>query len=320
MKKLWNRALCLLLLCVMVASVTIPAYAAGVIDPGKNVQLTITYEKSGTPISGAKFDIYKVANVDAYAQMTLTERFSGYPIAFDDLEQSDWDVLATTLKGYVWSDSLIADASGETDASGNMQIDLKPGLYLVIGYRRTIGETTYSATPFLVSLPGSNTEQNTWDYAVTANPKADGEKNPSDDPNDKLISRKVLKIWDDANKKSSRPKEITVHLMCDGKVYDTVKLNTDNNWRYAWDNLERNHEWLVTEDAVSGYTQAITQEGITFTVKNTVKSGTPSDPPTPSDTSLPQTGLLWWPVYLLAAAGLLCIVIGLVRRKGSKSE
>ena len=318
MKKLLSHVLCLLLLCTMVASITIPAYAAGSIDTEKDVQLTIAYKQDELAISGAKFDIYKVADVDAYAQMTLTNRFSGYPIAFDDLDQSDWDVLASTLKGYVWSDSLAADASGETDAAGNMQIVLKPGLYLVIGYRRTVGETTYSATPFMVFLPGSNTEQNTWDYAITAYPKADGGKNPSDDPNDKLISRKVLKIWDDAKKESSRPQEITVHLMCDGKVYDTVKLNAENNWRYAWDNLEHNHEWLVTEDSVNGYTQAITQEGITFTVKNTVKPETPSDPTTPTDPSLPQTGLLWWPVYLLAAAGLLCIVIGLVRRKGSK--
>ena len=320
MKKILSRILCVVMLCAIAVSFTVPAYAAGAIDPDKDVQLTIAYKQNEAAISGAKFDIYKVADVDAYAQMTLTSRFSGYPIAFDDPKQADWDVLATTLKGYVWTDSLAADVSGETDAAGTMQTALKPGLYLVIGYRRTIGEITYSATPFMVFLPGSNAEQNTWDYAVTAYPKAEGEKNPSDDPSDKLISRKVLKIWDDAKKESSRPQEITVHLMCDGKVYDTVKLNAENNWRYAWDNLERSHEWLVTEDAVTGYTQAITQEGITFTVKNTVKPETPSDPTTPSNPSLPQTGLLWWPVYLLAIAGLLCVVIGLVRRKGSKSE
>lgn len=320
MKKLWSHTLCLILLCTMAVSITVPAYAAGVIDTEKDVQLTIVYEKNGEAISDAKFDIYKVADVDAYARMTLTDRFSGYPIAFDGLDQSDWDVLASTLKGYVWKDALTADADGVTDAEGKMQVTLKPGLYLVVGYRRTIGDTTYSASPFLVFLPGSDTDQNIWDYAVTAQPKADGEKNPTDDPSDKQISRKVLKIWDDANKENSRPQEITIHLMCDGKVYDTVTLNAENNWRYTWDNLERGHEWLVTEDAVTGYTQSVTQEGITFTVKNTVKPETPSDPTNPSDPSLPQTGLLWWPVLLLGAAGLLCIVIGLVQRKATKSE
>lgn len=304
----------------MLVTITISAYAAGVIDTNRDVQFTVSYQSGGTVISGAKFDVYKVANVDAYAQMTLTERFADYPIEFDGLNQDGWDELATTLKGYVWTDSIIPDASGETDDSGKIQLTLNPGLYLVVGYRRSIGENTYSAAPFLVSLPDSNVEQNTWDYAVTACPKADAEKNPSDDPNDKLITRKVLKIWDDAGKTANRPKEIKVHLMCDGKTYDTVTLNAANNWRYAWDNLERSHDWLVTEDAVSGYTQAITEEGITFTVKNTVKPGTPSDPSKPTDPSLPQTGQLWWPVLALMLSGLFCIVIGLVRRKGMKGE
>lgn len=320
MKKLLSRTFGLILLCMMMVSIMIPAYAAGVIDTEKDVQFTIAYEKNGTVISGAKFDIYKVADIDAYAQMRLTDRFSDYPIEFDGLDQSDWDVLATTLKGYVWKDSLTADASGETDAEGNMQVTLKPGLYLVVGYRKTIDDTTYSAAPFLISLPSENADQNAWDYAVTAQPKADGETNPSDEPDDKLISRKVLKIWDDAKNENSRPKEITVHLMCDGKVYDTVTLNANNNWRFTWDNLERNHEWLITEDTVTGYTQTITQEGITFTVKNTVTPETSPSPTPPTPPSLPQTGLLWWPVLLLAVAGLLCIVIGLLRRKNAKSE
>lgn len=322
MKKILNHVLCLLILCTIIAGTAIPAYAAGAIDPERDVEFTISYQsqKDGSDIPGAKFELYRVADVDAYARMSLTDTFSGYPIRLDDLDQTGWDVLATTLKGYVWADSLTPEVSGETGADGRMTVTLKPGLYLVVGYRRTLGEYTYSATPFLVFLPDSNTEQNTWDYTMTAYPKASGEKNPSDNPDERLITRKVLKIWDDAGKESSRPKEITVQLMCDGKVYDTVVLNADNNWRFAWDNLERDHDWLVTEKAVNGYTQAITQEGITFTVKNTVTPETPADPVSPSDPDLPQTGLLWWPVLPLVVVGLLLIAIGLFRRKGGERD
>ena len=322
MKKILNQFFCLLILCVLITAITIPAYAAGVIDPSQDVEFTISYQtqNDGVPIQGAKFELYRVADVDAYARMTLTDDFSGYPIRLDDLDQAGWDVLATTLKGHVWADSLTPEVSGETGADGCMTCTLKPGLYLVIGYRRTIGEYTYSATPFLVFMPEENLEKNTWDYTITAYPKAAGENNPSDDPDDRLITRKVLKIWDDAGKESGRPKEITVQLMCDGKVYDTVVLNADNNWRYAWDNLEQDHDWLVTEKAVNGYTQAITQEGITFTVKNTVTPETPADPVRPSDPTLPQTGLLWWPVLPLVVVGLLLIVIGLFRRKGGERD
>ena len=320
MKKIWNHVLCLIMVCVILAASAMPVYAAGVIDTDQDVAFTVFYQKSGTIIPGAKFDIYRVADVNVDARMTLTDTFYHYPINLDDLDQSGWDVLATTLKGYVWADALSPEVSGETADDGTMTVTLKPGLYLVIGYRRTVGEYTYSAAPFLVFLPGSDAEQNIWDYVVTAYPKAIAEKNPVDDPDDRLISRKVLKIWNDSGKESSRPNEITVQLMCDGKLYDTVKLNAKNNWRYAWDNLERNHDWLVTEKSVEGYTQAVTQEGITFTVKNTVTPEKPTDPTKPTDPSLPQTGLLWWPVLPLLALGLLFVVIGLHRCKGGAHE
>lgn len=328
MKKISEHIICLFMLCIVLIATAIPTYAAGAIDVDKDTTLTISYQNEGTAISGARFDIYRVADVDAYAQMTLTERFVDYPITLEDKDQTGWDTLATTLKGYVWKDSLSADYSGETSSGGSLSFELKPGLYLVIGSRRTIGDYTYSALPYLVFLPGSNVEENTWDYEVTSYPKTNAEKNPDDDPDDTLITRKVLKIWDDSGKESSRPKEITVHLMSDGKVVDTVVLNASNNWRYAWDNLERNHDWLVTEDSVSNYTQTISQEGITFTVKNTVKPSTPSDSDTPKNTNnntnntqtLPLTGMLWWPVPVLLIGGLLCIMVGMIRRKGITRE
>ena len=46
----------------------------------------------------------------------------------------------------------------------------------------------------------------------------------------------------------------------------------------------------------------------------------PSNPQTPGNSKLPQTGQLWWPVPMLLAAGLLFIVIGLIRRRGAMDE
>ena len=34
--------------------------------------------------------------------------------------------------------------------------------------------------------------------------------------------------------------------------------------------------------------------------------------------TLPQTGQLWWPVWILAGAGVVLLVIGLIRRKTSR--
>lgn len=53
----------------------------------------------------------------------------------------------------------------------------------------------------------------------------------------------------------------------------------------------------------------------------------PAEPDQPSKTTtttkkdkLPQTGALWWPVPVLAAGGLLCLILGVVTKKGNEDE
>ncbi len=60
-----------------------------------------------------------------------------------------------------------------------------------------------------------------------------------------------------------------------------------------------------------------------YNVNATPKIGTlvPQEPaPTPNDSTLPQTGLLWWPVPVLLLAGLAFIIVGLFRRKANSPE
>lgn len=317
MRKTAKWLMILVLLCTMLATCVPPALAAEAIDPDRDVQFTIAYQKDFA-IEGARFDLYRVADMDPYTNLTLTGAFANYQLRLSGLQQEEWDDLAITLKGYVWADAVQPDFSGVTDETGKMVVTVKPGLYLAVGYRRTIGEYTYSPTPFLVFLPGWNETANTWDYEVTSYPKHSKETFPGDNPDDKYITRKVLKIWDDQGKESSRPQEITVHLMCDGSIYETVKLSAANNWRYAWDNLEWNHDYLVTEDAVSGYTQKVSQVGVTFTITNKTKS-TEKDPDTPTDETLPQTGQPWGSVIFFSLLGVLLLVIGFFCRKKGRA-
>ena len=65
-----------------------------------------------------------------------------------------------------------------------------------------------------------------------------------------------------------------------------------------------------------GYTVSISREGITFVITNTLKpfeepepTPTPGTPDTPGE-NLPQTGVLWWPVPLLAVLGALLLLLG----------
>lgn len=117
-----------------------------------------------------------------------------------------------------------------------------------------------------------------------------------------------------------------MQLLRDGSVYDTVTLNADNNWRYTWSNLDNSYQWTVVEKECDGYNVVVSREGVTFVVTNTYQPETtpPTEPSTPTTSSakptLPQTGQLWWPVPMLCFAGLLFIVVGLIRRRRGDDE
>ena len=190
---------------------------------------------------------------------------------------------------------------------------------MVLGERHTQDGYRYDATPFMVMLPSLDKENNVWSYDVAVSPKFDRSKIPGSSGDD-TITRKVLKLWEDKGQEKDRPEEVIVQLLRDGKVFDTVTLNAANNWRYTWTALDNGYSWTVVEKETDNYTVEVTQEGITFVVKNTHNENIPDEPTTPTKPTLPQTGQLWWPVPVLIAAGLLFVVIGLLRRRGAADE
>ena len=237
--------------------------------------------------------------------------------------------MAQTLESYVLRREFTPTDSGKTDKTGMLTFPtqgktLAAGLYLVIGERHTQGGNDYDAEPFFALLPTQDLENNEWVYDVSANVKFG--KTPVPDDGD-TVTRKVLKVWDDDGAGDSRPQEITVELLRNGKVYDTVKLSEKNNWRYTWLDLDADARWSVTEKTVSGYTVSITREGITFVVTNTkkpdrtdtpdtpVKPSNPSKPSSPAKPTLPQTGAVWWHVEALALSGLVFLILGALDRK-----
>ena len=196
----------------------------------------------------------------------------------------------------------------------------------------------------MILLPDLDMEKNQWVYDVSAKPKQESGIVVSPPT---YISKKVLKVWNDSGKEALRPAEVTVHLLRDGKVYDTVKLSAANSWKWSWDHLSAGYSWNVVEEVSGDYKVEITQEGITFVVKNTYDETNPdkpeipvipedpdvplgpgnpdgsvdvNEPDVPLGPKLPQTGMLWWPVPALAALGLLLLGAGILYRRREEAE
>lgn len=331
------------LLSVLAGFLLLPlqALAAGSIDLNRDASLSISYQDGDTSLVGAEFDIFLVATVDEYGELTTTKDFSQFHVNIRGKNDEAWRTLASTLEGYVLRDAISPADSAKTNDKGSVSFpgtgkSLKAGLYFVLGHRHTQNGYRYDPAPFMVMLPGLDKENNIWVYDVTVNAKFDSSQ-ISDNPDDHTISRKVLKVWADDGHEKDRPKEVVVQLLRDGKVYDTVTLNAANNWRYTWTGLNDRYTWSIVEKELEGYTVEVTREGITFVVTNTCDEDipdepapiapatpdeptAPDEPATPAKPTLPQTGQLWWPVPILISAGLLFVVIGLVRRRGTVDE
>lgn len=322
LRKTASLFLCFLL-CM--ACLTLPVSA----DTGVNTQqvtsLTVHFGIEGMPFPNVAFRLYKVADMSSNAKFTLAGGFVNYPVQLDDLDSTGWRDMGETLSAYVVRDKIAPTKEGTTDVTGQLTFtDLEVGLYLLMGDSYQYENYLYSSSPQLVALPNRN-EMNVWEYNVKVTPKVETASAGQRED----ISRKVIKVWKDSGYKNQRPKNVKVELLQDGEVYDTVTLNSENNWRYTWEKLPAGHQWRVVETNVPyRYKVKVSRNEGTFTITNTYKKPkpepeppepTPSSPPT--EPTLPQTGMLWWPVPVLAAVGMALFFVGWwIRRNGENAD
>ena len=85
----------------------------------------------------------------------------------------------------------------------------------------------------------------------------------------KPVAVNVEKVWDDGDY-HARPDSVAVTLYRNNEEFETVTLNGDNNWRYAWTGLTDEYIWSVDETEVPAeYVKSVTNEGDDWTVTNT---------------------------------------------------
>lgn len=226
-----------------------------------------------SPVKGVSFDIYKIADFQGGVTFTWTEEFSKYGITIPDfLSAEESSTFTNTLVGYIQRDKLNSIKHGVTDDSGSFEFkNLELGMYIVVGQRYETQTHIYEPVPFIVFFPHA-TEEGIPAYSteVLVKPRM-VEQLPK-------VDRHVLKVWDDSTT-SSRPDSISVQLLKDGEVYETIELSAENNWRHSWKDLDGRHEWrCIEKDKVSGYTTSSKEEGLTYVITN--KRNTPPPPST----------------------------------------
>ena len=315
MKKYKPLAAFLLCLAVVSAFVPVTALAAGSIDLNHPRSLTVTADYDDMPISGMQFDAYLISTVDEYGELTVADRFQEHAADLDIRGKNDesWQAMAQILAREIMLDNnLKPGSSAVTDEAGAAVFsDIPMGVYLILGSTVERDGYVYSTSPFFAILPEQELSSDTWNYDVVANAKPGQEPLKAD--------YRVIKVWKDDCHRDQRPKSISISLICDGEAFDTITLPHNGAWSYTWKDLETNHQWTVTEKNENGYKEPhVRQEGNIFVVTNTCNK--PTSPAQPGNPTLPQTGLLWWPVPLLIAVGLLFVVIGLIRRRGARHE
>lgn len=304
-----NKRICTLVICfIMIISMLLPTQvmAAESIDTQAAASLSITLAPEDEPAKNVEFWLYRVAKVSENGEYTYIGNYANYPVAPVKDDTETLRLLASTLPGYVVADSLAPDHKSQTDENGIVSFSgLSTGLYLVMGGTYRAGDQYITPTSFLISLPDLDAD-NVWQYDVEVKTKHYGR------PEDEAVELHVLKIWED-NQSESRPTQVEVELYNGFELHDTVVLNKENNWKYTWTGLASDGMWIVREkDVAEGYTVSVEQQGNSFAITNTKPGGQKPDEP-----NLPQTGTLWWVVPILLVAGLMLVLVGVIRRRGA---
>jgi hypothetical protein len=314
----------------------------------RECSLTVDYEDEDDPISGAAFDIYLAGEVTEDGEIIISPEFAAAGVSLQDESDSDLSDCAVTLETYILEmenegRAIEPVAEGVTGEDGILTFSgLDEGLYLLVGETFTDEEAEKEYIPLasIITLPYSEDEEVNHDPVVI--PKFQVKPAVTDEKD--LITVTVKKVWEDSGYEDVRPESINAVLFCNGEEYDTVTLSDENDWQYAWKNLDADSRWQLTEENVpENYTMTSVQNNYEFTVTNTIKTDNPPDSSTPDssipdtpgtsstptttstpnttttqDQGVPNTGQNWWTISVLSFVGLILLVLG--RSAGNKTD
>lgn len=281
-KKIFSRIVALAAAVLLTAALFVPARAdaRGLIDLTKKGEMTILYKYDDEFITGMSVHAYRIASISEVGEFTLLSPYDSFPVT--DINritgQDQWNSVINVIEPYIYLGGIPSTADTVTNANGEAVFTgLELGLYLVVS-DTLVDETrncTYTVSTYLISVPGLD-ESDNWTnpvYSVVARAKCERTENP------KKVDYKLLKRWNDSGYTSRRPSSITVRIYRDGELFDTVVLESGNNWSYSWSSPE-GYKWTFAEeiDSSLNYTVSMTSRGREYYITNTYRRP-PSNPP-----------------------------------------
>lgn len=287
------KRLGILLTIIMLMIGISPVYADNnnIIDFTKKGNISVTLsDGNGNLVEGANIKIYKLAEAYSNNNNLDFNYNESLEVCSESIKENNLN--NETLECIYNSDLFtLEDTTNESGYTSFDNLDL--GLYLVEQTNKVEGYSKID--PFLVYIP--IVKENNWIYNIKATPKTDIIR---------LMDVIVEKKWDIVNS-NNQPKEVTIELLKDEEVIDTVILNDENQWTYTWYQIEESDSYSVREKNVpEGYTDTYRQVENKFIVTNTK--------------TLVQTGQNILIVELLAIFGLFFIVIGSIINKNNRYE
>jgi hypothetical protein len=269
----------------------LPAAAASSpsIDLSKSASLNLKEISVTTsqPISGLTVTLYRVASfVSATgSRYEVTSDYSSCSADLNNLTTADQEIAAASkVYSYIQANSKTG-ITQTSDSSGNAEFsNLSLGLYLVRITSADISVTVNSGL-FFVSLPTLSSDGSSWLYDVTAQPKSTFSTSSGSSV---TVTHTVRKVWADSGNEASRPTSVSAGLYRNGTLYDTVTLNTLNNWSYSWTGLSAADTWTCKETSVpTGYVATVADSDTLTTITNTYDTSVPTT--TISGTSVATT-------------------------------
>lgn len=257
-----------------------------------SISVTMTSQHSGTPMAGAEFSVYYIANVGINTYGEINYRFT------DEYQERDFELedpdLVQKLDTFV-QEQTVTSRKITTDVLGKAVCDdLELGLYFVKQTGMVYGFAPCAS--FLVSVPYETETE--YLYHVNATPKTDVVK---------LVDITVKKVWNTGTT-AGLPTSVTVLLMHNNKEVGKVELNKNNGWQHTFTNMPESDSYSIKEEKIPlGYYAAYFKDDYEFTVMNTP--------------GLAQTGQLIWPIPLFALAGVFFLMMGFVilRKPGKEN-